>query len=508
MRNRRGGRRPRVAPFSIVTFASTLARFAIVSVWLGLLVVLWQDSATEEPKAEPVVLPLVAESAGGERWMGLYMGDRKVGYSSSSTEPTDSGFTLRDRSVLRLRVLEINQTIHATTTAETDADFALRSFRVRLDSGVGEFDVDGVVAGGVLKVTLRTGSHVDERNFPVAERIFTPSGLRASIVRDGLRAGAERSAPVFDPAAMAAEPLVIRAVGRESIAAQGGSVEVWRLVESYRGIETVVWVDDAGETLREQGPMGLVAVRESAVQATGEGWGDGSLVDLMAAVAVPVEQPIRGPRGLDQVRLRISGLGPLQVPSDERQQPSDGVVAVRREVLDGGDSFVLPYRDGPWVDDLAATSFVQSQHPRIVDTARKVVEDERDARAAAIRLRRWVYDALEKKPVASIPNALQVLEMGMGDCNEHAVLFAALARAVGLPARVVAGVVYADGVFLYHAWNEVWLGQRWISVDTAFDQMPVDATHIKLLIGEPDQHVALVPAIGNLAISVVESTDG
>ena len=95
--------------------------------------------------------------------------------------------------------------------------------------------------------------------------------------------------------------------------------------------------------------------------------------------------------------------------------------------------------------------------------------------------------------MASIPNALQVLETRAGDCNEHAVLFAALARAVGLPARVVAGVVYADGAFLYHAWDEVWLGSGWLSVDPTFDQMPVDATHVKLVEGGPETHAALVP---------------
>ena len=114
-----------------------------------------------------------------------------------------------------------------------------------------------------------------------------------------------------------------------------------------------------------------------------------------------------------------------------------------------------------------------------------------------------MYDALEKRPVASIPNAVQVLEMRAGDCNEHAVLFAALARASGLPARVVAGVVYADGAFLYHAWDEVWLGSGWMSVDPTFDQMPADATHVKLVEGGPEAHAALLAVIGKLAIDII-----
>jgi transglutaminase-like putative cysteine protease len=44
-------------------------------------------------------------------------------------------------------------------------------------------------------------------------------------------------------------------------------------------------------------------------------------------------------------------------------------------------------------------------------------------------------------------------------------------RAAGVPARVVAGIAYANDGFYYHAWNEVWL-DRWVSVDAVFDQMP------------------------------------
>jgi transglutaminase-like putative cysteine protease len=97
--------------------------------------------------------------------------------------------------------------------------------------------------------------------------------------------------------------------------------------------------------------------------------------------------------------------------------------------------------------------------------------------------------------------------MRAGDCNEHAVLFAALARAAGLPARVVAGVVYLDGAFLYHAWNEVWLGDGWVSVDAALDQMPADATHIKLLTGGPETHATLAAVVGRLSIEVLADQD-
>ena len=70
----------------------------------------------------------------------------------------------------------------------------------------------------------------------------------------------------------------------------------------------------------------------------------------------------------------------------------------------------------------------------------------------------WIEKNIKKRPVLSLPDALSTLENRMGDCNEHAVLFAAMARAVYIPAKIEAGVVYLNGRFYYHAWNLVNLG--------------------------------------------------
>ena len=107
----------------------------------------------------------------------------------------------------------------------------------------------------------------------------------------------------------------------------------------FRGIESTVWLDADGTMLREEGPMGLVAVRESAERATGEGWGDGSLVDLMDAVAVPVEVPLADPRRLGRLRLRVAGLGDLRLPDDARQRLAGAELVVERESLDDAGSF-------------------------------------------------------------------------------------------------------------------------------------------------------------------------
>jgi len=120
------------------------------------------------------------------------------------------------------------------------------------------------------------------------------------------------------------------------------------------------------------------------------------------------------------------------------------------------------------------------------------------------RLVEWVYTNLEKSFLAAIPNAVDVLKRRSGDCKAHAVLFTALARSLGLPARLVSGLVETDdGAFYYHQWAEVYTGQ-WVPVDPVFGTVPVDATHIKLSQGDLSEQMRLLNAIGNISIEVLD----
>jgi transglutaminase-like putative cysteine protease len=151
---------------------------------------------------------------------------------------------------------------------------------------------------------------------------------------------------------------------------------------------------------------------------------------------------------------------------------------------------------------LRATPLIQSTDPRIVAAAKRAVGDTADPVVAARRLTDWVYHRLRKRITLSVPNATQVLEGGEGDCNEHTVLYVALARAVGLPARTAVGLVHIRGRFYYHAWPEVWLG-RWVAVDPTLGQFPADASHLRFIIGGLARQVELIRLIGRLRLEVL-----
>ena len=154
---------------------------------------------------------------------------------------------------------------------------------------------------------------------------------------------------------------------------------------------------------------------------------------------------------------------------------------------------------------LKATPYIQSDNKFIIEQAETIISKANNDLQKVEALINWVYINIEKKPVLSIPDAVTTLRTRVGDCNEHAALFAALSRSVSIPARVAAGVTYHKGKFYYHAWNEVCINGKWISLDTTNNQFPADLSHIKFVEGETIEQVKIGALLGRLTIEILGS---
>jgi len=482
----------------------------IVAFWLILLGMLvrrtWRPPAatpgSDEPLADAAQGP--AES---DEWMGVFHGAEKVGYTHQAMSATGEGFSFSEVTLLRLTLMDAPQTVRTRLHGHVGKDYSLQDVDFELSSGVANLSAHAVADAGQLRLTLHTAHDTSEQVLPLPERVYLPSSLRASVRGGTLAPGKRLDALIFDPTTLSNDHMQLTVVGREAVPQTAPTVEAWRVEEQFRSLKTTAWVDAAGVVLREEGPMGLVLVRQTPDQAVNEGWKAQSALDVMASTAVPVERPIDDARHRVRLRVRLTGIDVNRVPSDDEQRREGATLTITRPAIAAIGSYPLPYAGGVLAADLAPTAFLQSTHPRVQAAAHAAVGDEHDAKRAVNALNDWVYAHLRKVPTVSIPNAIQVLDMGEGDCNEHAVLFAALARAVGVPARIVAGAVYLDGAFYYHAWCEVWLS-RWVSVDPTFHQFPADATHIKFIVGGPDEQLGMMEVVGRLGVEVLDDDDG
>ncbi len=485
--------------------------YGTLALWTVMLALLLRSVVVAPSPDRAAAPPAAARVETGDVWMGVYMHGNKIGYAHHEWTPDADGFTFLESSLLRLAVLGTPQTVRVSIRGRADRAWALRDAEFAVSGGPATLQAEAVVAGDKLHVTVHAGGERSEDVVPLDAPLFLPFTLRSAVWGDKVQAGREVEAAVFDPTSLKYERVRLRVETRDRVPDRADQAQAWRVRETFRGIESVAWIDDRGSVLREEGPLGLVMVRETPVDAVQAGWpSTAAALDVVTTAAVPVNTVIERPRELQTLRLRIRGIAADQVPTDAEQSWSGDVLRVARPDVERLGSYAVPYpANGEHADDLGATQFVPSGHPRLKGLVREIVGGETDARVVVRRLNQWVHGYLRKVPTLSIPSALQVLDAGEGDCNEHATLFTALSRTAGVPARLVAGAVYQEGAFYYHAWCEVWM-DRWVSVDPTFGQFPADATHLKLVQGGPERYVDLMPVIGRLELTILpeEATAG
>lgn len=473
-------------------------------------------------------------------WRGVYYRGEKIGFTVSQTVPTDAGFDLEESGRLQMSLLGATTAATIRTTAHVDADFALRAFEFSLDPGTGAIEVRGQVSG--LRLTLDivtpTGTRREERD--LEEPPALSQNMARRLADGGLVPGARHQWTIFDPATLRNAPVAIVVGKREVVRGGAAPIPAFRVEMEFAGLRTTSWITDTGEVIREESPLGLITVRETPESARAMAVSNRMRVDLLEASSVVPrsEKPIGEPRDVVRIRLRLEGVdlaaAGLDALSGGAQQVEGNVVDLRDpETLqpDRGDPSVAQY--------LGAEAFIESDAPEIVAEAEAAVSGVTGDRARAERLVRHVNGLLEKKPTVSLPSALEVLRTKVGDCNEHTALYVAMARALGLPARIAVGMVYMHGAFYYHAWPEVYLeedpaggtrregpvgkdpagGTRregpvgqdrpggrglWLPVDPTLNQFPADTTHLRLARGGLDKQAAIVPLIGRLKMTVVD----
>jgi len=147
---------------------------------------------------------------------------------------------------------------------------------------------------------------------------------------------------------------------------------------------------------------------------------------------------------------------------------------------------------------LEPTSVIDSDHPEILDFARKHAADPADERAAAVRVYYAVRDGIRYDPYgagadADSLRASNVLAAGRGWCVSKAVLLGACCRALGIPARLGFADVrnhlstermrrtMKTDVFYYHGYTSIYLEGVWRKATPAFNVELCEKFRLRLL---------------------------
>jgi transglutaminase-like putative cysteine protease len=435
-----------------------------------------------------------------ESFLGIYFKQERIGYVKNRMVGKDNGGSvLYQDAVLHLNILETTYPVNMHLQAELTNGSLLENFRFSLSSPFYELNANGAVHDNEVHFTMNTGKDEVSNMIQLNEPPFISTNMRSYLLQNDLEVGEKFKIPYFDPVTMSGRESIIEYKGlkKELIYEQGRIYKLHHFVEIISGIRINIYLDEKGKVIKETSPAGFVFISEPEFRATDIVYKG---TEVLSSVSVPAIGKLPDISELSSIRYR------LKIPEDttfdldqDRQTYQDNILVINKENVPSESLAACSGND----NELRSTAYIQSDNPFIMQQAESIVKSVTNDLEKVMALAQWVYTNLEKKPVLSIPDALSTLRSKVGDCNEHAALFAALSRSLSIPTRVVAGVTYHGGMFYYHAWNEVCLGGEWISLDTTKNQLPADLTHIKFVQGETNEQIKIGALLGRLKIEVL-----
>jgi hypothetical protein len=163
---------------------------------------------------------------------------------------------------------------------------------------------------------------------------------------------------------------------------------------------------------------------------------------------------------------------------------------------------------------LKSNYFLDSDNPKLRETAAAAVGREVDPWLKAKRIEKWVHDHMQTSGAVGFATASQICRDLQGDCRQHAMLTAALCRAAGLPSRTAVGLVYVSDpergpVLGFHMWTEVWAHGQWLAIDATLGRGGIGAGHLKIADHSWQDTQTLAPllpvlrALGKVKVEVV-----
>jgi len=450
----------------------------------------------------------------GESWYGLYLNGQKAGYARSAVVRQDDGnIAVEEDAVFRITMAGIRQDMRIFERHVFAPDGRLVAVSSEVNDPAGAKRFDGTMTDAGLKLVTDVGGAKSEQLIPTPGEDLSDAVKSALWVRDDPQLGDTITYDIFMPMYQQEIGGTSTIVGIEQRVFDSVPTKVYKIKTtlSKMGIESLSYVASDGTTL-EDVAAGIITMRlEPEEVAKDVNYNN----DVIVSNAAFVDEPIEKPRQRERLALRLSG--PLKTEhlfNDKRQTlKTDGDAfrfEARRQAVDEASAPTLPLDTTDFAKWVEPTVFIQSDDPAVRAQAEAIAGDEKNAWKVVKKLNSWVYDNVESTFSAQLTNAVEVLDKREGDCTEHSVLFIGFARALGIPARAVAGLVYvdprdSDPGFYFHQWAKVWVGQ-WVDVDPTFNQPRADVTHIKLAEGDLFEQTRLIPIIGNLAIEVLEET--
>lgn len=471
-----------------------------------------------------------------ESWDVVYLQGSKAGYAHNKVSTTvEDGRPLnRVELVNRLKLSRFGQAndMEIQLTDVETPDGEVLSFETRMSMGPEPMISTGTREEDHFVITTRTAGRetTGELRAPDVGGFY---GAEQSLMKEPLEPGQKRSLSILSPGLpnVVVATVELEAQDYEPTQLLDRTVDLLRIKSTTTlpdgaQMEAIAWTDRNGSTLKTRmdfAGLDMETYRTSREAALEEA--DVGKIDLGFDNVVRIKRRIPNAHDARRIRYRVRlkdgdpaaifahsptqqvrSVGPheAEVTVTPLSSDSTGKAAANGESI---------RKDTSTEADLSPNDLIQSDDPLVVQMAQQAVPDEQDPWKIAQALERLVNESITTKSFSTaFATAAEVAKSKEGDCTEHAVLLAALARARGIPARVAIGLVYVESMqgFGYHMWTEVYVDGRWVALDATLANGGIGPAHLKLAHSNLQGASAfscflpVASVLGQLEIEVIE----
>jgi hypothetical protein len=465
-----------------------------------------------EPPPEPVQYSL-AEWPFEEYWSGVVFNGAKIGFTHFSLSPaqdSEKEFDIRSEAVLHFRFLMFDKKVNFRSFDRVANDLTLRHFVYDYDLDGNKLKLTGKLTNGILEVEVRSRGETRKETLVVEGKLYPASVIGIYPVFHGLELGRQ-----YDYQVYYGETQSLSKVTQKILAFEESdlfTVKAFKMKTELLGQKVTTWIDLQGQPQLEISHGGYIISGLESENEAKKYLTEATLNKqdvLLDYSLIKTEIEISQPEEVTFMEVALSGIDwELNLPSDEMQQchRQDKKIICRistEEMVEGSEAHMENPPEGHRY--LLPSQTVPCHNQLIKKTAAEITGEVTDPLEKIRLLMEWMKNNIEQEPV-DVFTALDVLSRKKAECQGHTYLYAALARSLKIPTRVVNGIVYAEeyGGFLYHTWAESLLNGRWIAVDPTLGQLPIDGTHIKLVEGETSLDLMpLADFVGRLQVKII-----
>jgi hypothetical protein len=448
-----------------------------------------------------------------EYWTGVVFNGAKIGFTHLSLAPGEDSqeeFDIRAEAVLHFRFLMFDKKVNFRSFDRVSHDLTLKHFVYDYDLDGNKLKLTGTLTNGILEVEIKSRGETRKETILVEGKIYPASVMGLYPVLHGLELGRRYEYQVYY-----GETQSLSWVSQKILAFEESDLfpgKAFKMKTELLGQKATTWIDLQGRPQLEISHNGyIISGLESENEA--KKYLAEAMINkedvLLDYSLIETEMKIPQPDEVIFMEVALSGIDrELELPSDSMQQcdRTDTEIICRistAELVEASRTNM----ENPPEDNLylSPSQTVTSHNELIKQTAAEITGEVANPMEKIRLLMEWMDENIEQEPV-DVFNALDVLSRKKAECQGHTYLYAAFARSLKIPTRVVNGIVYAEeyGGFLYHTWAESFVKDDWIAVDPTLGQLPVDGTHIKLVEGETSlELISLTDFVGRLKVQII-----